>query len=794
MVRDAESIVPFAQELVSARIDHLESNSAISLPKVTDLPKLIKSHNLALKDGDDILSWYARLNDFCMMLGIYICPPNSMDKNSEMGKEWDSKCLPFAFYDKFPQSERILSHILRSPGFLPDKYKDELLLNPKPYNFLRLFIALHACSGSDLSTMVVHHPGAMKISQSLVSYAYSWVKYFTNEANINGIPYSKYWQSYAYFVDGLHHKYAPIKKFLEQDFQSHHDRHNNIPISLELHNLPATIASLATIHGISISSQNGQVQQVKVPDNNTPIDNEDPKSPMIDDVLSSIQQIHQFSNQDSVHKGKSTNVQCWLCDGPHTFRACDQLKRLHSVCAKRPTLSKYISSMVKHDKNDSTRRASIKAIITALDVIDSEPNLPLGDSPPQQDNSIQAIIDAALGSTSLDENDERSQLPHDVADDKLNSVKAVTFSTDNDCYIEHDSLFFSLSEDDENFHDDVIRAIIDDDTDNLVTNSSCTNLCDELCISSVLLDKICEVKLDVSYRAQVDSAADRTTTPHRELIHDFRLPDPSNGDRTSIGDAGIHSHRIMGYGFFHVKAYKLDTNEEIILRAPCMYIPSIPSTLMNFLDIPNCMVAGELVDKCNHTAYRLAELEDSSGSVVRCKVPLVCVNTRLYTAEHLILSSPSEQTIRYDIGGSVIQRIVSDEPTRLLWHSHFGHLNFRCLSSLHRTVIGLPKIKDAHTTDNCPECLESKLKRSPHGHGSMIEKATSTGQIMSADWGFMCLHSENESRVQRLRSYYGDTSYIIFTCAYSGALFGACGPSRAVPFRMVGHVFLPDVP
>jgi hypothetical protein len=59
-----------------------------------------------------------------------------------MGKEWTSDCLPLAFHDKFVQSERIIGHILRSPKFLPDKYKDELMLSPKPYNFLRLFIAL----------------------------------------------------------------------------------------------------------------------------------------------------------------------------------------------------------------------------------------------------------------------------------------------------------------------------------------------------------------------------------------------------------------------------------------------------------------------------------------------------------------------------------------------------------------------------------------------------------------------------------------------------------------------------
>jgi len=67
---------------------------------------------VALGDNDDILVWYTHLREFAMMLGIYIRPPNSMGKGTEMGKEWSSDCLPLAFHDKFVQSERLLGHIL----------------------------------------------------------------------------------------------------------------------------------------------------------------------------------------------------------------------------------------------------------------------------------------------------------------------------------------------------------------------------------------------------------------------------------------------------------------------------------------------------------------------------------------------------------------------------------------------------------------------------------------------------------------------------------------------------------
>jgi hypothetical protein len=64
------------------------------------------------------------------MLGIYLPPPNAMEKNSEMGKEWDSQALPFVFYSRLNKMERLLSHILLSPDFFPKTMSDELQLNP----------------------------------------------------------------------------------------------------------------------------------------------------------------------------------------------------------------------------------------------------------------------------------------------------------------------------------------------------------------------------------------------------------------------------------------------------------------------------------------------------------------------------------------------------------------------------------------------------------------------------------------------------------------------------------------
>lgn len=114
-------------------------------------------------------------------------------------------------------------------------------------------MALHSNSVPDLSDRIIKRPGQMKNTQTLSQYALAWVNYFNDEVNVNGIDYSKFRQ-YCYFVDGISGKYSVIKKYLEMEFDRSHDRVNNIPITLELRNIPTTIASLCNIHGISVSN------------------------------------------------------------------------------------------------------------------------------------------------------------------------------------------------------------------------------------------------------------------------------------------------------------------------------------------------------------------------------------------------------------------------------------------------------------------------------------------------------------------------------------------------------------
>jgi hypothetical protein len=68
-------------------------------------------------------------------------------------------------------------------------------------------------------------------------------------------------------------------------------------------------------------------------------------------------------------------------------------------------------------------------------------------------------------------------------------------------------------------------------------------------------------------------------------------------------------------------------------------------------------------------------------------------------------------------------KIVTDEASRLLWHARLGHLNFWSLSEMHKFAEGIPKFKQSHQMENCSTCMVSKLRRSPRGHGTIVDKA-----------------------------------------------------------------------
>jgi hypothetical protein len=775
LVKDPTLIVAFAQESIQSRVADLQATAAITVPDVSAIPKLLKSHNVAYKDGDNATTWYQRFNNFCMMIGIYVPPPKSMEKNSEMGREWDSQALPHVFYHRFSHMEKVLMHILFSPDFFPKSLQDDLQLNPKPYNFLRLFMALHSHSVPELSDRVIKRPGPMKVSQSLSQYALTWVNYFTDESAVNGVVYSKFRQ-YCYFVDGLPQRFSVLRKFLEMEFVPPYDKFNNIPISLELRNLPATISSLANIHGVTVSgNQPSAVHQVddtpaavNGSDDNVQHDTDDCRIKALTNRPPKPRPINQQSSLRSTKAKMESKVVCWLCDGPHSFRQCKELDRMKSVCIQRPNVMRHFQQLLLKKDGEG-----IKVLMDAPEFFDEGP-IEVPNATDDHDTPVEN---------------------GDMDDQHIKSIALTGDSVESagidDC--DEPSPFFILA-----IHEDEsIPAGFDDHGDTRLYNDVGIERIKSLTFSD---SSPCVKLLGSPHMVQVDGGADRSTTPHRELVHDFRPPDESLGEKTSINDAGVHSHRIIGYGHFKVRCFDKFSNP-VIIKVPCACIPSIPSTLLNFRNMPNLLHLEETSSVLLDAAQAILLVTDRNDNPCELRVPLLLRGTRLYVntliaarndssfaQRHLndrlcILSTPKH------INEPASINIVSDEPSKLLWHGRLGHLNFRALADMHKFATGIPKFKQSHVFDNCASCLVSKLRRSPRGHGKIGADATVHGQVLCADWGFVCQNSPDTDRVSRLTSVYGDTSYLIFTCVRTGALYGVCAGSKSVPTKWL-HIFL----
>ena len=73
-----------------------------------------------------MLSWYHRIRSFFgIQFGVYLPPVPSLSKDSIMGQEWDSGCLPPLLYSKLGSMNALLLQHLRHPDmFQSQQHKD----------------------------------------------------------------------------------------------------------------------------------------------------------------------------------------------------------------------------------------------------------------------------------------------------------------------------------------------------------------------------------------------------------------------------------------------------------------------------------------------------------------------------------------------------------------------------------------------------------------------------------------------------------------------------------------------
>jgi hypothetical protein len=275
---------------------------------------------------------------------------------------------------------------------------------------------------------------------------------------------------------------------------------------------------------------------------------------------------------------------------------------MKSVCIKRPSVLKHFQQLLL-DKNGE----AIRILMEAPEFFD--------------DNSFSGTehIDNPSSSpseTPLEDSDDRT------INDQVNSLHLGVNEYD------FDDVSSSV---------DVISCITDHD-DSVMPQWN--NQCDPMTILSIndpiaMHDSVKFIDQHSEPRVQVNGGADRSITPHRELVHHFRLPNPSAGDKTHINDAGVHAHRIVGYGYFRVRCLDSSSKPHYI-EVPCAYIPSIPSTLLNFRTMPRLINVNEISNMLLGVGAANLTLLDSNDDPYQLLVPLIVYKTRLYADQALI--------------------------------------------------------------------------------------------------------------------------------------------------------------
>jgi hypothetical protein len=331
--------------------------------------------------------------------------------------------------------------------------------------------------------------------------------------------------------------------------------------------------------------------------------------------------MHTISNNKQ--KLEKSAVQCWLCDGPHSFRQCEELVRMKNICAKRPQVQKHFHQLLLKKNVDG-----IKMILDAPDIFDDD----LSVEEPQDTHTAQldttnetAEIDLQNNVNSLKVLDsatfttlQQGVEVSDVTDFSrgLQSTLQITDESElnvdpNDFYVLslsdqlYDFLPFASNEvGTSDFLElsnsieavahlspqaDTIAAPAIDDELIICPNSSLdlSSFDQHDTIHSVSFERLSMLQ-DTSqvrfnyFTTQVDGGADRCTTPHRTLVDNMRKPNPNLGEPTYILDAGKHRHKVEGVGNFRIETF-VNGKANHTLTIPCVYIPTIPSTLVIFV-------------------------------------------------------------------------------------------------------------------------------------------------------------------------------------------------------------------
>lgn len=105
-----------------------------------------------------------------------------------------------------------------------------------------------------------------------------------------------------------------------------------------------------------------------------------------------------FATPTSSDSTTDVKVQCWLCDGPHSFRQCKELVRIRGVCTQRPQVRKHFRNLLLQKNHGN----ELKVLLDAPELFD--------DPTADDSSSDPATIDVTDATTDHDDHVNSLQL------------------------------------------------------------------------------------------------------------------------------------------------------------------------------------------------------------------------------------------------------------------------------------------------------------------------------------------------------------------------------------------------
>ena len=290
-------------------------------------------------------------------------------------------------------------------------------------------------------------------------------------------------------------------------------------------------------------------------------------------------------------------------------------------------------------------------------------------------------------------------------------------------------------------------------------------------INKAIINQLCAPRINM--RVQMDSGANRSITPYKELLHNARKIEPFsiNGINGTVvvNTVGMLRLQCIDDSFIWAKVYYSDEVEETIIS---------PTDITMSSD--NAYV---IWDQHSNTATGKGQLTFSTASGLdTATIPLYMMNYMWYTSQPTDLSA-----IQLPTQNAPIIRRLTQRAEYELWHQRLGYIGETVMTNLHKCVDGTPNLAQCkHKFFKCECCMRGKVHAAPKNK-SPSTTAAARGEVFHMDFGF-ARGSDYKAKNEKGRiitSRDGYNSYLIIVDAHTRYSWVFLSATKEPPIKTV---------